>query len=71
MRYILCIFLPPFAVLSTGKIFHAMFNFLLTLFFWIPGVIHAFFVVNNWKTESRFQHLERKFVKNDLEAWSS
>jgi len=24
-------------------------------------VIHAFFVVNDWKTEKRFEHLEKSF----------
>jgi len=61
MRYIFCVLIPPLAVFSTGRVFQALFNLFLTLFFWVPGVIHAFFVVNDWKTEKRFEHLEKSF----------
>jgi uncharacterized membrane protein YqaE (UPF0057 family) len=62
MRYILCVLLPPLAVFSTGKVLQAIFNFFLTLFFWIPGVIHAFFVVNDWKSQKRLDHLAGAFL---------
>ncbi len=47
MRYLLAILLPPVAVLLCGKPFLAILNLLLTLCFWIPGVVHALFVVNS------------------------
>ena len=47
MRYLLAIVLPPVAVLLCGKPIQAILNLLLTLCFWIPGVVHALFVVNN------------------------
>lgn len=49
MRYFLAIFLPPLAVLFCAKPLQAVLNVFLTLFFWIPGVIHALFVVNSHK----------------------
>ena len=47
MRYILAILLPPIAVLSCGKPFQALANIILTLLFWVPGVIHALLVVHD------------------------
>ncbi len=46
LLYILCFFIPPLAVLLTGRgIGLALLNLLLCVFFWIPGVIHALYVV--------------------------
>ncbi len=53
MRYLLAIILPPVAVLLCGKPLQALLNLLLTLFFWIPGVIHALFVVNSHLADRR------------------
>ena len=58
MLYLLCLLLPPLAVLFTGRAGAFLVSLLLTLFGWLPGVIHAFFVVNDWKNEKRMQHLE-------------
>ena len=44
MRYFLAIILPPVAVLLCGKPVQAL--LILPLCFWIPGVVHALFVVN-------------------------
>lgn len=51
MRYVLAILLPPIAVLSCGKWFQAVVNLVLTLCFWLPGAIHALFVVNDYHNE--------------------
>ena len=51
--YLLAIFLPPLAVFIAGRPFQAFINFLLCLCFWIPAVIHAFAVVNEWKADKR------------------
>jgi uncharacterized membrane protein YqaE (UPF0057 family) len=51
MRYLLAIVLPPLAVLLCGKPVQALLNCLLTAMLWVPGVIHALFVVSS--TESR------------------
>lgn len=53
MKYLLCILLPPLAVLLTSRPFSALLNLLLTLCFWVPGVIHAMIVVNADRTEER------------------
>lgn len=63
MIYILCIFLPPVAILLKGKPIQACINFLLCLLFWIPGVIHAIMVVNNANNAKRHKQTI-KAIKN-------
>jgi uncharacterized membrane protein YqaE (UPF0057 family) len=53
VKFALCILLPPLAVLLAGKPFAALINIPLTFLGWIPGVVHAFFVVNNAEAEKR------------------
>jgi uncharacterized membrane protein YqaE (UPF0057 family) len=53
--YLLAIILPPIAVLFVGKPFQALLNLILTLIGWIPGVIHAVLVVNEYKADKRAQ----------------
>lgn len=53
MRYILAILLPPVAVFLCGKPVQGFLNILLTLMFWIPGVIHAILVVNTHLADKR------------------
>ena len=53
MLYLLAIILPPVAVLIAGKPFQALLNVLLTFCLWVPGVIHAFLVVNNHYADKR------------------
>ena len=53
--YLLCVVFPPLALLLIGKPFQAMFNFLLCLAFWIPGVIHALMAVNEYKKDKQFE----------------
>lgn len=53
MLYLLAIVLPPVAVLLAGKPVQALLNFVLTLCLWIPGVIHAIFVVNARNADKR------------------
>jgi uncharacterized membrane protein YqaE (UPF0057 family) len=46
IRIILAIFLPPVAAfLTVGLGLHFWLNLILTLFFFIPGVIHALWLV--------------------------
>ncbi|MFM7037990.1 MAG: YqaE/Pmp3 family membrane protein [Planctomycetaceae bacterium] len=59
MRYLLAIVLPPVAVLLCGRPFLALLNFLLTLCLWIPGMIHALFVVNSSLANQRNTKLIR------------
>ncbi|MGD8227541.1 MAG: YqaE/Pmp3 family membrane protein [Desulfobacteraceae bacterium] len=53
MRYLLAVILPPVAVLICGKPIQALLNLVLTLLFWIPGLIHAIFVVNGYYADQR------------------
>lgn len=50
---IVAILLPPLAVLLCGKPGQAFLNCFLTLFGWIPGIIHAVIVVNNRNADRR------------------
>jgi uncharacterized membrane protein YqaE (UPF0057 family) len=46
LKIILGIFLPPVAAfLEVGFGLHFWLNLLLTLFFWIPGQIHALWLI--------------------------
>lgn len=53
MRYLLAILLPPIAVLSCGRPLQAVLNLVLTLFFWIPGVVHACLLVHEFYEDKR------------------
>ena len=64
MLYILAIFLPPVAVLLTGKPFQAFINLILCFFLWIPAVIHAFFVINQHNADRRNDKLIRAVEKS-------
>lgn len=59
MLYLLAIILPPVAVLLCGKPFQALLNIVLTLLFWIPGMLHALFVVNSHLADKRNEKLVR------------
>ena len=63
MLYLICILLPPLAVFFTGRMGAFIVSLLLTLLGWLPGVIHAFFVVNDWKDEKRMRHLEQVLAR--------
>ncbi len=53
VRYLLCIVLPPVAVLTTGRWFQAILNVVLTILGWVPGVVHAALIVQDFKEEQR------------------
>ena len=55
MMYLLALILPPVAVLLCGKPVQAILNFFLSLFFFIPGVIHAILVVHDKKADDRMK----------------
>lgn len=57
--YLLAIIVPPIAVLFAGKPIQALLSFFLTLLGWVPGVIHALFVVANSKADKRNHDLIR------------
>mgnify|MGYP003150868775 CR=1 FL=1 len=53
MRYLIAILLPPLAVLLCGKPFQAIINIFLALAFWVPGMVHALFVVHGHLDDKR------------------
>ncbi|MBM6618321.1 YqaE/Pmp3 family membrane protein [Bacillus sp. RD4P76] len=55
MLYLLAILLPPVAVLFVGRPVQALLNFVLCLFFYIPGAIHAILVVHDKKADNRLK----------------
>ncbi|HTH82330.1 MAG TPA: YqaE/Pmp3 family membrane protein [Mucilaginibacter sp.] len=63
MRYFLCIIFPPAAVLTTGRIGAFILNIILTICFWIPGVLHAILVTNDYYEARRHRKLIRTMRK--------
>ena len=59
MRYLIAILLPPLAVLLCGRPFQALVNVVLTIFFWIPGMIHALLIVNGYYEDRRTDRVIR------------
>lgn len=59
MRYLLAIVLPPVAVLLCGKPVQFVLNIFLTLFFFVPGMIHAILVVHDHMEEKRTRRIVR------------
>jgi uncharacterized membrane protein YqaE (UPF0057 family) len=53
LRYFFCVVLPPLAVLLSGRPLSFLFSLLLTALGWLPGVIHAILVVNDYEEERR------------------
>ena len=60
MRYLIAIVLAPLAVLLCGKPIQFLLNIVLTLCFWVPGMLHAILVVH--------EHLEEKRAKRIIRA---
>jgi uncharacterized membrane protein YqaE (UPF0057 family) len=59
MRWIFAIVLPPVAVFLCGKPFQAVINIALTIAGYVPGLIHALFVVNSYYNEQNTKKIVR------------
>jgi uncharacterized membrane protein YqaE (UPF0057 family) len=59
MLYLIAVILPPLAVLLAGKPFQALLSIPLTLLFYVPGILHALFVVHNHYADRRTDRLIR------------
>lgn len=57
MIYVLCILLPPLALLLKGRLLSALLNVLLLLLFWIPAVVHAWVVIARMERDERDRRL--------------
>jgi len=64
MLYLVAVLLPPLAVLLSGKPFQALLNVILTLLFYIPGLIHALFVVHNHYADKRTDRLVKEMRRH-------
>jgi uncharacterized membrane protein YqaE (UPF0057 family) len=64
MLYLLAILLPPVAVLFCGKPVQFVLNIILTLCFYLPGMIHAILVVNNHLADKRAERIEQAIRDN-------
>ncbi len=64
MRYLLAILLPPVAVFLCGKPIQGIINIILTLCFWIPGSIHALFVVHSHLADKRTDRIVEALKKD-------
>ena len=66
--YILAIFIPPLAVLvKRGCGADVLINILLTLLWWLPGVIHAWWVIS--KHEKRARVVQARAVEADAKEY--
>ncbi|MEW9502305.1 YqaE/Pmp3 family membrane protein [Jeotgalibacillus marinus] len=63
MLYILAIFIPPLAVLFTGRFGSFLLNILLTLLAYIPGLIHAVIVIRDQKHKKDIERILRRSNK--------
>ena len=59
MRYFLCFLCPPLAVFTTGKPGAFILNVILTIFFWVPGIIHAILVTTKFYDDRRHRQYMR------------
>lgn len=65
MLYLLAIILPPVAVLICGKPIQAILNLILTLILWIPGIVHAIFVVHSHLADKRTDRIIKAISKSE------
>ena len=59
MRYVLAILCPPLGTLVCWRGIQTLINIPLTLLFYVPGLIHAMAVVNDFYNERRQKDLVR------------
>lgn len=57
IRYFFCVVFPPLAVLLTGRLLSVLLSLILTPIGWVPGVIHAILVVNDYEADRRLRKL--------------
>jgi len=65
MLAILVILCPPLAVLLTAPLSHAAKNVGLTLLLYLPGVLHAHAVVEQYRVARRYESLMRLLESRD------
>nr|WP_272942552.1 YqaE/Pmp3 family membrane protein [Catenovulum agarivorans] len=63
--YLLAILLPPVAVLLLGRPMLAVLNLVLCCFFYVPGIVHALFMVHSSKNDKRHKELMNAVSNKD------
>lgn len=61
--YLLAVLCPLLGVLLCGKPVQALLNIVLSLVFYIPGLIHAIMVVSEGKADKRVQRQTNRLVR--------
>ena len=61
MRFIIALLMPPLATLLCGRFMQTILNVVLTLCLWVPGVLHAWWVIVDTDGKRRTNKLERMF----------
>lgn len=59
MIYLIAVICPPFAALIAGKRKQAWINLLLTVLFYVPGLVHAVTVIKKAHDDYDTMHLEK------------
>lgn len=65
MRYLMCL-VPPLAILTCGKPGQMLLNILLCVFGYVPGIIHAVLVVNQYNADQRNNKLIKAIQQQRL-----
>lgn len=68
LYYLLAIICPPAAVLLCGRRGQTPPNILLTLCLWIPGVIHALWVVNGYLSGQRNNYVGQQMRQHRMNS---
>lgn len=63
MRYVLAILLPPIAALAYGGCGSFLLNLLLCFFGYVPGMVHAVWLVVKRDDEEREERMMREIAK--------
>ncbi len=59
LRSLLAIICPPLAVLASGTRTQVVLNTGLTLLLFVPGIIHALSIVDQYNVERRYENVMR------------
>ena len=68
MLYLLAVILPPVAVLLRGRPIQALLNLVLCVFFWLPGVVHAWIVINGANKDKRMREQAKLIAKEQAKG---
>jgi uncharacterized membrane protein YqaE (UPF0057 family) len=64
LRSLLAIICPPLAVLASGTRTQVVLNTGLTLLLFIPGIIHALSIVDQYNVERRYENVMRALTQS-------